>query len=119
MYLGSRFHGQALHDPELFRAAGKYAGVVSVNVYGIWQLDSETTATWERESGKPFIVTEFYAKGEDSDIRITPAQAGSFIPRMTAASFTRTLSWLCSPPALASDGTGSSIRTTIPMILGF
>ena len=66
MYLGSRFHGQALHDPELFRAAGKYAGVVSVNVYGIWQLDSETTATWERESGKPFIVTEFYAKGEDS-----------------------------------------------------
>ena len=66
MYLGSRFHGQALRDPELFRAAGKYAGVVSVNVYGIWQLDSETTATWERESGKPFIVTEFYAKGEDS-----------------------------------------------------
>ena len=66
MYLGSRFHGQALNDPELFRAAGKYAGVVSVNVYGIWQLDSETTATWERESGKPFLVTEFYAKGEDS-----------------------------------------------------
>jgi hypothetical protein len=66
MYLGSRFHGQALHDPELFRAAGKYAGVISVNVYGIWQLDSETTATWERESGKPFLVTEYYAKGEDS-----------------------------------------------------
>jgi len=66
MYLGCRFHGQALKDPELFRAVGKYAGAVSVNVYGIWQLDSETTATWERESGKPFLVTEFYAKGEDS-----------------------------------------------------
>jgi hypothetical protein len=66
MYLGCRFHGQALNEPELFRAAGKYAGAVSVNVYGIWQLDSETTATWERESGKPFLVTEFYAKGEDS-----------------------------------------------------
>lgn len=66
MYLGCRFHGQALNEPELFHALGKYAGAVSVNIYGIWQLDSETTATWERESGKPFLVTEFYAKGEDS-----------------------------------------------------
>jgi hypothetical protein len=66
MYLGCRFHGQALKEPELFRAVGKYAGAVSVNVYGIWQLDSETTATWERASGKPFLVTEFYAKSEDS-----------------------------------------------------
>ena len=66
IYLGCRFHGQALSEPELFRAVGKYAGAVSVNIYGIWQLDSETTATWERESGKPFLVTEFYAKGEDS-----------------------------------------------------
>jgi hypothetical protein len=50
----------------VFRAIGKYAGAISINVYGIWQLDPETTAMWEGESGKPFIVTEFYAKGQDS-----------------------------------------------------
>ena len=66
LYLGCRFYGQQLNDPEVFRAVGKYADAISINVYGIWQLDAETTAMWERESGKPFIVTEFYAKGEDS-----------------------------------------------------
>jgi hypothetical protein len=66
LYLGCRFYGQQLNDPEVFRAIGKYAGAISINVYGIWQLDAETTAMWEHESGKPFMVTEFYAKGEDS-----------------------------------------------------
>jgi hypothetical protein len=63
---GCRFYGQQLNYPEVFRAIGKYAGAISINVYGIWQLDAETTEMWERESGKPFMVTEFYAKGEDS-----------------------------------------------------
>ena len=66
LYLGCRFYGEQLKDPEVFRAIGKYAGAISINVYGIWQLDPETTAMWEGESGKPFIVTEFYAKGQDS-----------------------------------------------------
>jgi hypothetical protein len=66
LYLGCRFYGQQLKDPEVFRAVGKYADAISINVYGIWQLDTETTGMWERESGKPFMVTEFYAKGEDS-----------------------------------------------------
>jgi hypothetical protein len=66
LYLGCRFYGQQLSDPEMFRAVGKYADVISINVYGIWQLDAETTGMWERESGKPFMVTEYYAKGVDS-----------------------------------------------------
>jgi hypothetical protein len=66
LYLGCRFYGEQLHDPEMFRAVGKYAGVIAINVYGVWQPDAETTGMWERESGKPFMVTEFYAKGEDS-----------------------------------------------------
>jgi len=63
LYLGSRVY---ILDPVVFRAAGKYADAISINVYGVWQLDSATIAMWERESGKPFMVTEFYAKGEDS-----------------------------------------------------
>ena len=50
----------------MFRAVGKYASVVSINIYGMWQVEPATTQMWEGESGKPFIVTEFYAKGEDS-----------------------------------------------------
>jgi hypothetical protein len=66
LFLGSRFYGQQPNDPEVFRAVGRYAGAISINIYGIWQLDDATTEMWERESGKPFMVTEFYAKGEDS-----------------------------------------------------
>jgi hypothetical protein len=66
LYLGCRFYGQQLSDPEMFHAIGKYADVVAINVYGVWQVDAETTAMWEGQSGKPFMVTEFYAKGEDS-----------------------------------------------------
>jgi hypothetical protein len=66
LYLGCRFYGQQLGNPEMFRAIGKYADVISINVYGIWQVDAETTGMWERESGRPFMVTEFYAKSVDS-----------------------------------------------------
>jgi hypothetical protein len=66
LYLGCRFYGEQLHDPEMFRAVGEYADVISINVYGIWQVDADTTGMWNHESGKPFMVTEFYAKGEDS-----------------------------------------------------
>ena len=66
IYLGCRFYGQQLRDPELFRAIGKYAGAVSINIYGVWQPEAATTTMWEHEAGKPFLVTEFYAKAEDS-----------------------------------------------------
>jgi hypothetical protein len=74
MYLGCRFYGQQLNSPELLRAVGKYAGAISINIYGIWQVDSKMTEMWEHESGRPFIVTEFYAKGEDSGM---PNHAGA------------------------------------------
>ncbi|MBA7469089.1 hypothetical protein ES707_04352 [subsurface metagenome] len=64
--LGSRFHGRALRLPHIFRAAGRYLDVVAVNCYGAWGPDPERMAMWSRESGKPFMITEFYAKGHDS-----------------------------------------------------
>ena len=66
LYLGCRFHGQALRLPGAFRAAGKHCDVVSVNYYGAWTPDFERMASWVRWSGRPFMITEFYAKGEDS-----------------------------------------------------
>lgn len=66
LYLGSRLHGAAPRRPEIFRAAAPYLDIVSVNYYGVWTPDTEQMKMWERESGKPFLITEWYAKGEDS-----------------------------------------------------
>ncbi|MHC4677216.1 MAG: hypothetical protein ACYTEK_00815 [Planctomycetota bacterium] len=63
--LGSRLHGRALSLPSLFRVAGKYLDVIAVNYYGAWGPDPEKMAMWSRESGRPFMITEFYAKGHD------------------------------------------------------
>lgn len=66
--LGSRLHGRALSIPHLFRVAGRYLDVIAVNYYGAWEPDAEKMAMWSRESGRPFMITEFYAKGHDSGL---------------------------------------------------
>ncbi|MFB0524797.1 MAG: hypothetical protein ACETVZ_04610 [Phycisphaerae bacterium] len=66
--LGSRLHGRALSMPHILRVAGKYLDVVAVNYYGAWGPDPEKMAMWSRQSGKPFMITEFYAKGQDSGL---------------------------------------------------
>jgi hypothetical protein len=66
--LGPRLHGRALRLPNIFRVAGKYLDVIAVNYYGAWGPDPEKMAMWSRESGKPFMITEFYAKGQDSGL---------------------------------------------------
>ncbi|MCP4262140.1 MAG: agarase [Planctomycetes bacterium] len=77
--LGSRLHGRALRLPYIFKVAGKYLDVVAVNCYGAWQPDPERMAMWSRESGKPFIITEFYAKGHDSGLA-NNSGAGWLVP---------------------------------------
>jgi hypothetical protein len=66
LYLGSRFHGQANKIPGAFRAAGKYCDVIAINYYRVWTPDFAQMRSWQEWSGKPFMITEFYAKGADS-----------------------------------------------------
>ena len=66
--LGSRLHGRALSMPHILSVAGKYLDVVAVNYYGAWGPDQDKMAIWYRQSGKPFMITEFYAKGQDSGL---------------------------------------------------
>ena len=74
LFLGSRFYGPERRIPEVFRAAGPYIDVVSMNWYNTWTPKPETLAMWSRESGRPVLVTEFYAKAEDSGL---PNKTGS------------------------------------------
>jgi hypothetical protein len=68
LFLGCRFHGGDLACSEIFKAAGPYADIISVNYYRVWTPVQSEIAGWEREAGKPILVTEWYAKGVDSGL---------------------------------------------------
>jgi len=71
LILGPRFHGSALKLAGLFRTAGRHLDVVSVNYYHAWTPDQALLSSWSSESGKPFLITEWYAKGADSGLANT------------------------------------------------
>lgn len=66
MYLGCRFNGYEKNVPEVMTAAGKYLDIISINHYDQWTPQAPDMKNWEKWSGKPFIITEWYVKGEDS-----------------------------------------------------
>jgi len=72
LYLGCRFNQdknrQELSNPEIFRIAGKYMDVVSINHYRKWEPDQQIMDDWAEWSGKPFLITEWYTKAEDSGL---------------------------------------------------
>ena len=64
--LGPRIHGQSLRSPGVLRACGRHLDVIAANIYWQWSLDAAMLEMWKKEAGKPFVVTEFYAKGMDA-----------------------------------------------------
>jgi hypothetical protein len=68
LILGARFHGGALREPGLFRAAGRHIDVVSANYYHAWQPDQKLLGEWAAAAGKPVMITEWYAKAADSPL---------------------------------------------------
>ncbi|MDR6764434.1 hypothetical protein J2Y38_004667 [Flavobacterium sp. 2755] len=71
LYLGCRFNQdkeQELTNPEIFKVAGKYMDVISINHYRKWEPSQDLMNKWGEWSGKPFLITEWYTKGEDSGL---------------------------------------------------
>lgn len=71
LYLGCRFNqdkGQELTNPEIFKVAGKYMDIISINHYRKWEPSQEILSNWGEWSGKPLIITEWYTKAEDSGL---------------------------------------------------
>lgn len=66
LFLGSRIHGGNIRRDPVIRGCGSYLDVVSINLYGVWTQEVARMDRWTRLSGKPFIITEWYAKGMDS-----------------------------------------------------
>lgn len=68
LYLGCRFYASEKNIPDFMKAAGKYLDIVTINYYGTWTPDKLQMQNWANWTGKPFIITEFYTKGEDSGL---------------------------------------------------
>ncbi|WP_372774261.1 agarase [Mangrovibacterium sp.] len=66
LYIGARFYSDEKNQEEFMKVAGKYLDIISNNYYNYWTPDSVQMANWATWTGKPFIVTEYYTKGEDS-----------------------------------------------------
>jgi hypothetical protein len=65
LYLGPRLHGNALNTQTIMQAAGRHLDVIAANLYGVW-TPRDAMQRMSGWSGKPILVTEWYAKGEDS-----------------------------------------------------
>jgi hypothetical protein len=66
LYLGSRLHGKPKHNAYIYKAAEKFADILSINYYGHWEPSQKHFAEWAQLVDKPLMITEFYTKGEDS-----------------------------------------------------
>jgi len=71
MYLGCRFYAAEKNIASFMKTAGKYLDVVTINYYGSWTPIKKQLDNWANWTGKPFMITEFYTKGEDSGLANT------------------------------------------------
>lgn len=74
LFLGPRLYSSEKNNERFMKTAGKYVDVLSCNYYGRWTPVPEEINNWTSWSGKPFIITEWYVKGEDSGL---PNQSGA------------------------------------------
>lgn len=69
LILASRFYWEDKYNRALFEAAAPHIDVVSFNLYDVWSPDADRLIEqWTQWSGRPVIITEWYAKGEDSGL---------------------------------------------------
>ena len=68
LYLGSRLHSSAKNNPNIFKEGAQYLDIISINYYGYWQLQPKHAKEWATWADKPFMITEFYTKAEDSGL---------------------------------------------------
>ena len=66
MYLGSRVASNCRFDEGYLRAAGYYLDAITTNLYTGLHFPWEALTNYYRYAGKPFMITEFYAKAMDA-----------------------------------------------------
>lgn len=66
MYLGNRIHSDNITGEGYLRAASQYVDILTVNLYGGPEPSIDKIEYLYQYSGKPIVVTEFYAKAADA-----------------------------------------------------
>ena len=79
LFLGSRFHGGAKRSEAVVRGASRYVDVFSYNYYGAWTPSWKNMDLWVLHGKKPFLITEFYVKGGDTNMK-NDEGAGWIVP---------------------------------------
>ena len=64
-FMGSRFLAGCYKDEYVLKVAGHYCDVITLNYYGAWDADPTIIYNIQKYAGKPFVITEWYAKGMD------------------------------------------------------
>jgi len=73
LILGCRLFDSSMYDERTVRACAAYCDVVTVNYYNHWQPQPSYIADLAEWCGEvPFMVSEFYVKGEDVSYRGEP-----------------------------------------------
>ncbi|WP_050028405.1 hypothetical protein [Verrucomicrobium sp. BvORR034] len=80
LILGPRLYARSLRSPESLAAVGRYCDVVSVHPYGWVVPRLDAYDEWSQWSGRPVLVSEWYAKAADTPFRNTGG-AGILVPR--------------------------------------
>ena len=74
MYLGARYAGISKYIEGVYTAAARYCDIISMNYYDRWSINDGITnkirdvERWEGWADRPYMITEFYTKGEDSGL---------------------------------------------------
>jgi hypothetical protein len=68
LYLGSRLHSTEKHDEHFMKEAGLYLDIIAINYYSRWTPVKDEMSDWVSWTGKPFLITEWYVKAEDSGL---------------------------------------------------
>ncbi len=66
MYIGSRIHAALKDNVYFLNTMDKYVDIASINYYGFWNLSDKHKNLFSKQLTKPYFITEFYTKGQDS-----------------------------------------------------
>lgn len=66
LYIGSRLHSSAKNNEAILKAATPFVDIFSINYYGEWEPKAEHISKWSTWTDKPFFITEFYTKAEET-----------------------------------------------------
>lgn len=72
LILGTRLHDWSKYNEKVVVACARYCDIVSINYYGRWQPETDFLTNLKSWCGvKPFLVSEFYTKAEDTSYKGT------------------------------------------------